>query len=634
MTNMIIKFYRGALATYQANPNKYIDGIYFATDSGEIFHGGKSYSGLLSESKSVKDASVANGILTVTYSDDTSAEYSLVDLIPEAIASSETSEGSAGLLSADDKAFIDTLTSEISAGSSLLSSDEAATIASVKAGDYANKVESVSGNILSLNGTNITATVSLSYDTATSQIKLQGKDGANLGTVDATPFIKDGMLTSAELVTDPEGQEAGKYLKLVWNTDSGESEPTYVPLTELVDAYTSGNAISISDNNEINVVVAESTATETNYLVNDGGLKVSGMGAGVTTLSQPIQVVGGPLATELSGVFENNVIPAGTSVEAILMKMICKEIFPTASTSQGSLSTSMSLTQLAFDPTDTTVEVGTIVTTNALTANNSNYSTTAAKIYNLTNGYSLTETGEKATGDITFAVESVTEAANKHKISLTYSGFTETAPSAVEAASTVTMPAQTLVVKEGTCTVSASASGSKYTATSPEVSQTYYNISNVNTRQSETKTISKKNLSSTAAASTSDSVTGVYKYFIGYYDFAETDLVKDVFTSSIIRSLTTYTGNITKDGTTTVLNASTTATSNGKSIVVAVPTKYKLASIEDSFGNPLLSEFKVTGTVAVYHPTNTTYSTDYTVYVFPIAGGTTYKYRNLTIKKA
>ena len=73
MTNMIIKFYRGALATYQANPDKYSNGIYFATDSGEIFHGGKSYSGLLSESKSVKDASVVNGILTVTYSDDSSA---------------------------------------------------------------------------------------------------------------------------------------------------------------------------------------------------------------------------------------------------------------------------------------------------------------------------------------------------------------------------------------------------------------------------------------------------------------------------------------------------------------------------------------------------------------------------------
>lgn len=110
--------------------------------------------------------------------------------------------------------------------------------------------------------------------------------------------------------------------------------------------------------------------------------------------------------------------------------------------------------------------------------------------------------------------------------------------------------------------------------------------------------------------------------------------MKDVFTSSIIRSLTTHTGNITKDGTTTVLDKSTTVTSNGKSIVVAVPAKYKLASIEDSFGNPLLPEFKVTGTIAVKHPTNTNYSTDYTVYVFPIAGGTAYKYRNLTINKA
>ena len=604
----LVKFLRGADAAYSYNlaskSTAHENAIYFAQDKGYLYVNGVRYGG--DDALKVKDVTVDGSVLTVTYTDNTTKQINVLDLIPEATASVK------GLMSAADKDFVDELAGERAAGMSFLSAEQASTIAAVKAGNYENKVETVSGDILSLDGKAITATVSLTYEDNT--IKLLGKDDVVLGEVDATPFIKDGMISSAELVTDPEGQEPGKYLVLTWNTDAGESDPTYVPLTELVDVYTAGNAIEITDANEIKVVVADSTETETNYLVNDGGLKVSEMGAGVTKLSQDIQVVGGPLADDLAGIFENGVIPAGTSVETILMKMICKEIFPTASTSQGSISASMSLTTLAFDPTDTTVEVGTIVTTNALTANNSTYSTTSAKISGLSNGYALTENGEKQTEDMTFGVTDITEATNVQKITLTYSGFTETAPKAVEAATTVTMPAQSLVVKEGECKVTATASGSKFTATSPAVSQEYYNISNVNTRQKETATIATKSLSSTASKSTSDKVTGVYKYFAGYYDFASNQTVEDVFTSAIIRGLTTHTGDLTKDGATTLVGT-TSVTSNGKSIVVAVPSKYKLATFQNDLGGSEIANFSKIGTVAVANPTNTDFTTNYTVYV-------------------
>ena len=623
----LVKFLRGADAAYSYNlaskSTAHENAIYFAQDKGYLYVNGVRYGG--DDALKVKDVTVDGSVLTVTYTDNTTKQINVLDLIPEATASVK------GLMSAADKDFVDELAGERAAGMSFLSAEQASTIAAVKAGNYENKVETVSGDILSLDGKAITATVSLTYEDNT--IKLLGKDDVVLGEVDATPFIKDGMISSAELVTDPEGQEPGKYLVLTWNTDAGESDPTYVPLTELVDVYTAGNAIEITDANEIKVVVADSTETETNYLVNDGGLKVSEMGAGVTKLSQDIQVVGGPLADDLAGIFENGVIPAGTSVETILMKMICKEIFPTASTSQGSISASMSLTTLAFDPTDTTVEVGTIVTTNALTANNSTYSTTSAKISGLSNGYALTENGEKQTEDMTFGVTDITEATNVQKITLTYSGFTETAPKAVEAATTVTMPAQSLVVKEGECKVTATASGSKFTATSPAVSQEYYNISNVNTRQKETATIATKSLSSTASKSTSDKVTGVYKYFAGYYDFASNQTVEDIFTSAIIRGLTTHTGDLTKDGATTLVGT-TSVTSNGKSIVVAVPSKYKLATFQNDLGGSEIANFSKIGTVAVANPTNTDFTTNYTVYVWPVAGGATITYKNVTITKA
>ena len=593
----MIKFFRGPAASFKKEIHK--DGLYFATDKGEIYLNDSVYG----SDEIVTDVEMnEDGTELIVYRKGQEAKtIDLVEMMAKA-----SSEG-AGLMTAADKTALDEL-------STAFKNDELGKVQGVAEGD----------KILSMTDKLVSATVSLTYDSDAKKIKLLGKDNADLGEVDASAFIKDGMLDDVSvetIVADeegnvPAGTVAGeKYVKFTWKVQEGEElKVDYIAVSELAKTYVAGNAISISDNNEIGVVIAANTEAQTNYLVNDGGLKVAEMGAGVTKLSQPIQVVGGPLADALAGVFEDDVIPADTSVETILMKMICKTIFPTASTSQGSISASMSLTTLAFNPTDTTVEVGTIVTTNALTANNSNYSTTPAKITGLTNGYSLTETGDKVTGDMEFAVESVSETANNHKITFTYTGFTETAPAAVEAASTVTMPAQTLVVREGKCKVSVSATGSNFTATSPSVSQGYYNISNVNTRQAEKQTISTKSLSATASKTTSDEVTGVYKYFMGYYDFASNQVVEDVFTSDIIRGLTVNTGDITKDGTTTLVG-STAKTSNGKSIVIAVPSKYKLATFQNDLGGDEVGSFSKTGTVAVANPTNKDFTTDYTVYV-------------------
>lgn len=54
---------------------------------------------------------------------------------------------------------------------------------------------------------------------------------------DARDFVKDGMLTNAELVVDPEGQAAGTYIKLTWNTDAGK-QPMFINVSSLIDTYT------------------------------------------------------------------------------------------------------------------------------------------------------------------------------------------------------------------------------------------------------------------------------------------------------------------------------------------------------------------------------------------------------------
>lgn len=96
----------------------------------------------------------------------------------------------------------------------------------------------------------LSSTISLSIDATAGDdgkkyIHLNGIGGADLGKIDIADFVKDGMLTDAELVTNPAGQSAGTYIKLTWNTDGGK-DPMYINVTSLIDVYTAGNGLNLS----------------------------------------------------------------------------------------------------------------------------------------------------------------------------------------------------------------------------------------------------------------------------------------------------------------------------------------------------------------------------------------------------
>ena len=79
------------------------------------------------------------------------------------------------------------------------------------------------------------------------------KDGVNTGAAINIP--KDLFVKSGEIVDNPAGQPAGKYIKLTLQNQDG---PIYINVADLVDAYTAGNGITISTTNEISAkVVAE-----------------------------------------------------------------------------------------------------------------------------------------------------------------------------------------------------------------------------------------------------------------------------------------------------------------------------------------------------------------------------------------
>lgn len=124
--------------------------------------------------------------------------------------------------------------------------------ASIDATEVA-KVTAVNGvaakdNFLTLGADKlISAAASLNYDSDTKQIQLIGKDGNTVVSyISADAFVKDGMLDTVELVENPEGQTAGTYLKLTWNTDSGKTDPMYVNLTDLIDVYSNGEGLKLT----------------------------------------------------------------------------------------------------------------------------------------------------------------------------------------------------------------------------------------------------------------------------------------------------------------------------------------------------------------------------------------------------
>lgn len=133
----------------------------------------------------------------------------------------------------------------------------AATVTGVATGD----------KVLGLNGTLLSSTLNLKYDSNTKKIQLLGIKNAVIAEVDASDFIKDGMVNTVSF--DPES----KALTITFNTDSGKETIT-VDLSSLVDTYTAGNGIAI-DKNAVSIKV--DPTSEKFLSVDTAGVKISGV---------------------------------------------------------------------------------------------------------------------------------------------------------------------------------------------------------------------------------------------------------------------------------------------------------------------------------------------------------------------
>lgn len=171
--------------------------------------------------------------------------------------------------------------------------------ASIDATEVA-KVTAVNGvaandNFLTLGADKlISAAASLKYvkteatgsDPAKYEIQLIGKNNQVVSTIDASDFIKDGMVESVNF------DQTTKHLTITFNTDAGH-DAIDVDLTKLVDTYKSGTGLTLAEDGTFSI---DEAVVATKEWANDT-FDTKGAAAGVKTAVDAYTINGKALAS-------------------------------------------------------------------------------------------------------------------------------------------------------------------------------------------------------------------------------------------------------------------------------------------------------------------------------------------------
>lgn len=133
-------------------------------------------------------------------------------------------------------------------------------------------------NFIKKNGTNVEGHLNLTYNAETKKINLEGFDSSIIASIDATAFIKDGMIDTVELVTNPVHHNPGTYLCIIFNTDAGK-DAIYLDVSHLIDVYKGHNGVKVTGT-DIHLII---DPTSEPYLsLSDNGIKLNGINSKIT----------------------------------------------------------------------------------------------------------------------------------------------------------------------------------------------------------------------------------------------------------------------------------------------------------------------------------------------------------------
>jgi hypothetical protein len=133
-------------------------------------------------------------------------------------------------------------------------------------------------NFIKKNGTDVEGHLNLTYNTETKKINLEGFDSSIIASIDTTAFIKDGMINTVELVTDPKSHDPGTYLVITFNTDAGK-DAIYLDVSSLIDVYEGHNGIKVTGK-DIHLII--DPTSEAYLSLSDNGIKLKGINSKIT----------------------------------------------------------------------------------------------------------------------------------------------------------------------------------------------------------------------------------------------------------------------------------------------------------------------------------------------------------------
>ena len=352
-----------------------------------------------------------------------------------------------------------------------------------------------------INGIKATSGSSVGYNSETKQMFLkdsEGKEIANSG-FDASAFVKDGVLENVEIIEtsetikvtygkDAEGNDViydgvnkAKFIEFTWNTDAG-SKKDYLKVDEIGKTYIEDTDQSIK-------------------IGTDNTLSVNKVGSDKTKTTEAISIVGGPLAAELAKAFGDS-IPANTSLQDILIKLACTELWPDGEDGRANAkSTITGLSSSISAPTFTDgylatdnsylVKVGSTVTIGKVTTSKASYTAPKVTYSGFTWGYatSTASDAQKYDGNPDTVTGSVTTATNvKYTLSRSVVGFTG-APTAditaVDAAPSADATSGIAVKGTNSISFTLSVDNIVHSATLKNTN-TYYALSNLNNTNAAT----------------------------------------------------------------------------------------------------------------------------------------------------
>lgn len=272
-----ISFAKGNGSNYDVENNNQ---LYFNTATSELYLGENCFS-LTENQKELINSLSQDAVTKIEYDKEnvkftiTKADGTSSDLdFPLVIASSNGEGGNPGLMSAEQ-------------------AEQLSKVKIYTAGDGIDVGTSNEINIKLNNKEqildfdefgNLKSQLKLFYNSKEQTIELLGKNDEVIGEgIDASDFIKDGMITSVEYTTQKPisdtAYEQGRYLKIVWNIDTNgdkENDVVYVDLEDLINAYKGGDGINI-DFDTISLKLSQDDETKEYLVISDGFLKLQGV---------------------------------------------------------------------------------------------------------------------------------------------------------------------------------------------------------------------------------------------------------------------------------------------------------------------------------------------------------------------